>query len=405
MGWKKWLGLEMTPERFARKIRKLMQQSQPGIHPVIDMENFRLVISEGNFFNLHNAYHAYRHAPGKEQDKVLQQFVGGMLHAPEVPATFAEVRPLLMPALRRKSMIDYLRREASAEKPDNLILACRELGPDMVLALAIDSEQSMSLVMQARLDEWGVSFDAALAVAMDNLRDASADEFGVVDGAPGVVCSNWCDAYDSSRVLLPDLMYRGVGSGSPVIMVPTREVLLLAPDNNPAAQLAMLALTERALGDSNRWCSTAMYQIVDGKLDVYDPRDVQVREKLRAVERAVLMSDYADQKEQIDKVHERDVIDIFVASYAGIEKEDGVFSYCTWTEGVESMLPKTDLVALTRPRDGENFEYVMTDWQTLTQRHADLMHQTPDFPPRFHVKDFPASLFDELIADKQRQAA
>lgn len=405
MDWKKWLGLQMTPERFTRKVSKLMQAVKPDLNPVPDLENFRLLISEGNFFNLHNAYHAYQMAPRKERDAVLEQFVLGMLNAPEVPTTFAEVRPLLMPALRRRSMLDYLRREAPSEKPGDAVLAYRDLGPDTVLTLTIDAERSMSLVMESKLEEWGVSFETALEAAMENLRDRSVDNFSAVDGAPGVIRSNWCDAYDSSRILLPDRMFRGAASGSPVIMIPTRELLLLAPDNNPESQLAMLDLAGQALNESNRWCSTAMYQVVNGTLALFTPQDSQVRERKRSFERNVAMSDYAEQKEQMDKAHERAGTDIFVGTFGALDRDGVIFTYCTWTEGVESVLPKTDLVALARSKNGEDFEFVLADWSMLMQGHAGLLQQTPDFPARFQVSGFPTALFEELMAEKQPETA
>lgn len=405
MNWRKWLGLELTPERFARKVSQQMQGVQPGLNPVFDRENFRLLISEGNFFNLHNVYHAYQHTPREERAAVLEQFVLGMLNAPEVPATFEEVKPLLLPALRRKSLLDYLRRETLSTEPGDGVLACRDIGPDAVVALGIDAERSMSIVMESKLAEWGVDFDTAMEVAMDNLRNRSVDNFCPVEGCPSVIRSNWCDAYDSSRILLPDLMYRGVGSGNPVIMIPTREFLLLAPDNSPATQLAMLGMAEDALSQSNRWCSTAMYHIVDGKLAVYEPQDAQVRDTLRTIARNVEMSDYADQAAQIDKVFERDGTDMFVATFGVLEKDGRIFSYCTWTEGIPSMLPKTDLVALARRKEGGDFDYVLAEWQALVQRHGALLQQTADFPPRFNVTGFPAALYEELIAEKQRVPA
>ncbi len=406
MDWLAWLGLKMTPERFARRVGKTIQAARPGIAPVLDMENFRLLISEGSYFNLHNVYHAFQQAPRGERHGVIAKFVDGMLNPPDVPATFDEARPLLLPALRRKSMIDSLTRTAPQGKPGEPVFACRDFSPDTVLALAIDAEQSMSIVMAATLKDWGVAFETALEAAMDNLRNRSVDNFRTVEGAAGLTQSNWCDAYDSSRILLPDLLFRGVASGSPVVMIPTRETLLLAPEENAGAQLAMLAMADQALRESSRWCSTAMYQVVGGRLLACEPRDERVRESLRTLERNVVMSDYADQKAQMDKAHERDGKDIFVASFSTLERDGGISSYCTWSEEVTAaMLPKTDVVVLTRQGESEQFDYVLVEWQTLLERHAHLLREVPSFPPRYEVSAFPAALFDDLFAAKQREGA
>lgn len=405
MGWREWLGFEMTPARFAHKFVTVMQEADPGRKLVLDLENFRVLKGEGDYINLHNAYHAYRQAPRKQREQAVAQFVHSILNVPVQPVTFAAVKPLLMPALRRKSLLEHFRHTVAPDQREASAFAHREFGPDAILVLAIDAEQSMSIVMESSLEQWGVTFEQALAVAMDNLRDHSADNFLPVEGAPALVQSNWCDAYDSSRILLPDLMFRGVGSGNPVIMVPTRETLLLAPDHHPAAQLAMLAAAGRAFSNSSRWGSTAMYQLVDGQIAPYAPHDAEVHEALRVLEREVAMSDYADQKQQLDKLHERDGVDVFVASYGNMEKDGHLQSFCSWTEDVVAMLPRTDVVALARNGPDEQFEMVLVDWETLAARHDDLLQELPNFPPRYRVSAFPAVLFEELFAAKQRAAA
>ena len=151
----------------------------------------------------------------KGRGQVIAHFVHSILNVPALPATFDEVRPLLLPALRRKSLLDYIQREAPAGTPNVSGYVHRDVGPDIVLVLAIDAEQTISLVMDATFNGWDVTFEQALAVTMDNLRDRSADNFMPFDGVPGLVLGNWNDGYDSSRILLPDLMYRGEsGSGA-----------------------------------------------------------------------------------------------------------------------------------------------------------------------------------------------
>ena len=405
MGWREWLGLEVTPARFAQKFVKVMEEVSPGLKLVLDLENFRVLKGERDYINMHNAYHEFRQAPRGQRDQVLRQFVHSILDVPAQPVTFEAVKPMLLPALRRKSLIEHFLHTIAPDQREASAFAYRELGPDAILVLAIDAEQSMSIVMASTLQQWGVTFEQALAVAMDNLRDHSADNFVRVESAPALVQGNWCDAYDSSRILLPDLMFRGVGSGNPVIMVPTRETLLLAPDHNPAAQLAMLAAAGVALSNSSRWGSTAMYQIIDGQSVPYAPPDAEVHEALRVLEREVAMSDYADQKQQLDQIHERDGVDIFVASYGNMEKDGRLQSFCSWTEDVVAMLPRTDVVALARNGPDQQFEMVLVDWETLSTRHGDLLQQLPNFPPRYRVSAFPAALFDELLAAKQHAAA
>ncbi|MBB3118144.1 hypothetical protein [Pseudoduganella violacea] len=114
------------------------------------------------------------------------------------------------------------------------------------------------------LQDWGVSFEQALAVALDNLRERSPDRFSRLDN--GVIAGAWGDAYDSSRILLPDMAYRAGDGLEQVVMAPERGLYLLAPLHAPAVQLAMIALarTEMDAG-SGRPLSAAMYRYLDGR--------------------------------------------------------------------------------------------------------------------------------------------
>lgn len=404
MNWRQWLGLELTPKRFAHRVGKFLQETT-ALSPVLDLENFRFVTGEGRYVNLHNVYREYKSASAKERADVLANFVNAMLNPPAVPDTFEEVKPLLLPVLRRSTLIDDALRQTRHAKPGAGAIAHRDFGPDVVLALVIDSPRAMSMVMAPQLKEWGVTFEMALAVALDNLRNRSVDNFSAAEGIPGLTCGNWRDAYDSSRVLFPDLLFRGVSSGNPIVMVPTRDTLLLAQDNNIAAQLGMLALADQALRESQRWCSIAMYQVVNGKLEVVEPQDEKVRDVLQEMQREIAMSDYANQKPALEADHASDGKDIFVASFSKMTLEARVVSYCAWTENVTAMLPKTDFVALVRSRNDGESDFVLADWDTLAERHGDLMQELGIHPPRYLVSAFPKTLFDEMLAATQDEAA
>ena len=59
---------------------------------------------------------------------------------------------------------------------------------------------------------------------------------------------------------------------------------------------------------------------------------------------------YAEQKDHFDKRHEREKTDIFVAINSAMKNKAGrIASFCTWSDGVDSLLPKTDQIFLFRP--------------------------------------------------------
>jgi hypothetical protein len=107
-----------------------------------------------------------------------------------------------------------------------------EMGPSKVLAaslssvLAIDRESSIATVSDGSLMEWGLTFDEAFVIAMDNLRSRSVSQFEKQDG--GFYLSIFGDWHDASRMLLPDL-FEGLDLlGDPVAIAIVREGVVVA---------------------------------------------------------------------------------------------------------------------------------------------------------------------------------
>jgi len=64
-----------------------------------------------------------------------------------------------------------------------------------------------------------------------------------------------------------------------------------------------------------------------------------------------LGQDYSEQTTLLDKLHENSGEDVFVATFSVVQSPEGeLFSYATWTETTNSLLPKTDVLVLGRLR-------------------------------------------------------
>jgi hypothetical protein len=72
------------------------------------------------------------------------------------------------------------------------------------------------------------------------------------------------------------------------------------------------------------------------------------------------------------------------------EGEGGLRSWSTWTEGVATLLPETDLVALGRPQPDGSHNLLLVPWPALIATCGHLMQATSEFPARFAVKGFPS---------------
>lgn len=74
-----------------------------------------------------------------------------------------------------------------------------------------------------------------------------------------------------------------------------------------------------------------------------------------------------------------------------MQRDDGIISYCVWSAGIVSLLPRTDWVMFFRP-NGDNEPLGHGDWDRVIAVVGDLMTEVEDlYPVRFRVSDFPSA--------------
>lgn len=309
-----------------------------------------------------------------------------------VPSDFEEVRAKLRPVIRRTTERGAANFHLKAG-PQGRSMAFRPSCENMEIGIAYDGEFNIARLGEGKLKEWGITFDEAYDVAIDNLRAQSATPFMVLRNA--VFASQFGDFYDASRLLLTDLLYRQPINGAPVVMVPNRTVLLLTGDRNPEGLKLMLdiAIEERAKPRPLpplmlRWDGHGWQSFVPPGLE----------SKLQELRVQELLADYQDQVQFLNQAHERDGIKIFVAKYLAYKGETGdVFSACTWTAVVHSLLPKTDIVVLLRLRDNK---CAFLPWAELVAACGEFLKPSGNLPIRYKVDGFPAD--DVFLALSER---
>ncbi|PXX42688.1 hypothetical protein [Undibacterium pigrum] len=382
-----------STQKFAQIVIKYARNQGLAQTMHFDEAEFRLVVGENgsHVLNLHNAYRDYCAAAKSQRDNVLLKYTAG-LQISGIPEDFASAKEHLMPSLKPRGQGEYLRLNAMLQdQTASYEEAALPFGEDALLMLAYDTEHSMALVNRSNYDTWNISLEEALKVALDNLRDRTTDQF--TDLGDGVIAGVWEDAYDSSRILLSDLLYRAGCGSAPVMMVPTRGRLLLCPANSSTAQLNMLNHAKNCMEQEGRVVSAGMYMIRDGKPVSYTPDNADVLDRLHNLQTTQRAEDYSTQKELLDALHDKTGKDIFVASYTVLKNNDTdkLTSLSTWTQDVVSLLPKTDLVAMVIPGIQEgDYNNKILSWEDLHSIAGELMQRVHGYPERYLVTDFPA---------------
>ncbi|MBN6149346.1 hypothetical protein JR065_03270 [Xanthomonas sp. AmX2] len=388
-----------SQDAFAKLLLDALRKRGYPDELVYQPDEFRFADPRGRIINLHNAYHAYTTADRRGRAEVLRSYVAAFAegHGEEdVSKTFEQVRPMLMPVLRHRGMLEELRlahvREHGWEVPFGAVW--RELAEDCVELLAIDRPDSTLTLTHGPKEAWGITLEEGLAIAHGNLRDATPDRF--VEVAAGIFRGAWQDGYDTSRALLPDVLQRVPVKGRPVFMMPTRDCLLVVGDRDETAMAGMLELSLEAVANGRCISSLAFAYDDDRRIVPFALPQPEHRRRQADLRRLLDASAYSAQKEFLEKIHEANQDDIFVASYRVFEENDGSgrqFSVATWTQGVEASLPRAEriaFVALKGEADADA-DVVFADWHKVVAVVAELMEQEPDFyPPRFRVCGFPS---------------
>jgi hypothetical protein len=185
----------------------------------------------------------------------------------------------------------------------------------------------------------------AMEVAKANLAETSRMDSKIGDSLVSFLSG---DSYDAGRILLTDRI-RDMGlSGRPVAMVPNRDSVYVTGAD--AAGLAMLAALA-ALGLEESYKLSGIPLVLDG--DAWTdwrppPGHPSYRAFLDMVLKTLGPLD-TEQKPLLDALHEREGMDVFVASFSAVEKPGGgLVSDCVWGEGVNALLPVTQTVAFLR---------------------------------------------------------
>ena len=149
------------------------------------------------------------------------------------------------------------------------------------------------------------------------------------------------------------------------------------------------------LGDSARYISTVPYTVDAAGVvaPLVLPVDHPLAQRLANAKNLLAGTEYKNQKDYLNACFERDGKDIFVASYGSIRAKNGIErSYTTWGEGVDSLLPRTELVALAGgPIEGPGKWSALVPWEDVARLAGECLEiQTDLDPPRFRTVAWPS---------------
>ena len=322
-----------TKDDFAKLMMDRIRQAGEKGKIVYEREDFSLR-GEGKAIAamfLTNAYTEYCSAPADARENVVKLWVRNWFGAlKEMPEEFEDVKPDLLPVVRSRAHFEVNNLEFDAGRS----LTYDPLAEHFGIGVVYDLPDSMRSISQSNLDAWGVTFYEALEIAKENLMAIPSKFIGPESGE-GLYVSATGDSYDSSRLLLTDVIRQFRVKGDPIAMIPNRENLIVVGSEDVDGLAGMVKMVEKALKEPRPISGIALRLDGDEWTPWLPPPSHPAYQAFQEFRLVSLGQDYAQQKDMLDKLYEKQGEDMFVATFSAIKSPDGrLFSYATWAAGV-----------------------------------------------------------------------
>ena len=348
--------------------------------------------------NLRNYYDEYCAAPRLKRNEYLAK-VATVGVGFSLPDAFEEVRDALIPRVRERAYYELLSmvyEKDLAVVDSKKLPTFRPFADHLALGVAVDLPDQISEVSGDLLEKWGVTLDEALEIGRDNLWKRSVGKWEPL--AEGVWMSPWQDNLDVNRLAMPTLFRQLTVDGDPVAFAPNRDHLIVTGSRDFVGQGVAAAYANGLLDEPRPMNATPI--ILDGLEWKAYPFDANhpIASLFRRLEIRSFSEDYATQKSLLEERFEREERDIFVASFMAFENTETkrLRTVATWTETVDTLLPRVDSVVLN-VSDGDEKCRALGEapWDRLVEVVGHRMvRQEGMYPERYRAAEFPST--DEI---------
>jgi len=380
-----------SKDEFAKLVMARLRETGMTGEISYDADEFQVSVAgekQSTLF-LGNAYEEYCSLSHEDRPKSLRRFVRGWLDAHKsTPEEYADIKPDILPAVRSRNFFESARLRMVISGDDDTYLQYQTIGDDLGLGLVYDMPDSMKPISNKELELWGVTFYEALEAARENIRELRPRIIGPKEGE-GTYVFTTNDGYDSSRLIILDLIRQFQVKGEYIAMAPGREMLIVAGSEDKLGLEAMVTLAKKAFDQPRTVSGVALRLAGDEWVSWMPEADHPLFDEFRKIRIQSIGQDYSEQKELLDRLHEKTGEDVFVASYSVMQHKDTGHrtSYCVWTKGSISLLPQAERIVLA----SEGQAPVMAPWEKVAEITGDLVTPMGIYPERYRVEGFPTA--------------
>ena len=381
---------KITKDKFAKQLIKAIQQTT-GKTFEYHKDKFLLKLpgDGSNQINLTNIFKEHCNLEKKERSEHLVRIASIFATGShDMPENFEDAKANLRPKIWNRSTFEFTELRCKVEGKDSLNLPLYPVGSHLYSSLVYDTEHSMRSISKDDLETWGVSYYEAMEHAVQNLDNATTAYSKIGDNFYSSISG---DNYDSARLLTLDRIRSFEVPGQHIAVAPHRDALHVTGSDDPESLKIMFELTKIGAEEEVRPLCPLPLILEDGHWeDWIPPANHIVRDAYDQYEVLFLGQLYAEQKELLDALHQIQLIDVFVASFSTIQQpdEEKLQSFCVWPNGVDSLLPKTQLVMIM---DDPDAPPNVVPWEEAMRVVGDLMEADDNYPTRYRVREYPTA--------------
>ena len=298
------------------------------------------------------------------------------------PITLAEALPWVVPKVRPRFEFETLNLCPGRPAP-----VFQALAGIFAVSLVLDLPDQDLDVGPAELAAWGTDFDRLMQRARSNLLARGGEEqFRQVE--PGCFRSTWRDNLDGSRVLLPGILQRLRLAGDPVVVLPSRDTLLVTGSEDTRGLRWILEAALEFLDEDPRSMNGCPLRL---RHYLWEPFHAHTEHPvcplLARLHRRRLKDEYTNQKLLLDRRHGALGQQVTLAPFHLERTPAGeTLSYTIWSRSMgEAWLPEADRVRLSWEVAGCRVEHRIS-WERVQRQLSPLLEPVGLFPERYRFK-------------------
>jgi hypothetical protein len=379
-------------DRFAARVLDAIRRAGDTSSIEYDRQNFQFVKvdSEDPEFKLGTFFSQYRDIPEQYHDafinRVLLFWCG--IYWP-VPKHFKDAAPYVRLWIGPRRMAESLRLIAWLDWGD-LTPAHEVVGEHLATGLIYVTSHIRKFVTPAMLNQWNVDYVEATAVALEHRHKDSPDRW--YRPMDGVYVGAWPDGGHAVRLVMPEFFRNLSLRGSAVAAVPNQGTLIVTGDNDDKGLDWLAARCDREFEPASEQSITGIvFRLTDGKWTPWLPRpDHATFARFRSL---YIKSQRHEYKAQAD-IMLRSASNLgysYISPYTVRRDPHGQFllSICGWTDGIVSLLPRTDYIGFVMLKGAREYGVIAARWEQVSETLGHLMEPMDMYPERYRVRRFP----------------